>query len=276
MKTRKAAHAGRFYPAHKKEIKKLYQTILLSEQKKIKYELANENLIGAIIPHAGFIYSGYQAIHVFELLKSLQHSLDTIFIINPNHSGYGSSIALDENQAWETPLGNVDLDSDFMNELDFHQSAIAHQHEHSAEVIVTFLKYALAYEFKIVPITMSVQNFENARIIAKSIYDAVQKSEKNTFFIASSDFSHFLSPKLGAELDDFVLKEIIGFNSKGVEQQVNSKNISVCGFGPIMSLMEYAKLKSETPKVTLLKRGHSGEVHPSDEVVNYVSMLVYE
>ena len=71
MKIRKAAHSGRFYPTHKKDIKKMYQTILLSEQKKINYGLANENLIGAIVPHAGFMYSGYQAIHVFEILKNL-------------------------------------------------------------------------------------------------------------------------------------------------------------------------------------------------------------
>ncbi len=276
MKIRKAAHLGRFYPSHKKDIKKLYVSILLSERKKINYELANEQLIGAIIPHAGFMYSGYQAIHVFEILKTLKQKPDTIFIINPNHTGFGPPIATDENHAWETPLGNVDLDLDFIQQLDFPKSAMAHQHEHSAEVMLPFLKYVLGDYFKIVPITMSVQNFENAKIIASKISEISKKSSKNIFVIASSDFSHFLSPQLGHELDDFVLKEILSLNSPGVEKQVTSKNISVCGFGPIMSLIEYSKMISSNPKITLLKRGHSGEVHPSDEVVNYVSILFYK
>ncbi len=276
MKTRKAAHSGRFYPAHKKDIKKLYQAILLAEQKKINYELAKHSLIGAIVPHAGFMYSGYQAIHVFEILRNLKQKLDTVFIINPNHTGFGSPIAIDENEAWETPMGDVELDLGMINELEFPTSLEAHRHEHSAEVMVPFLKYVLDYDFKIVPITMSVQNFENAQIIATAIHKVVEKSGKNAFVIASSDFSHFLSPSLGQELDDFVLKEIYAQNSVGVEVQVNAKNISVCGYGPIMTLMEYAKLESKKPKITLLKRGHSGEVHASDEVVNYVSMLFHD
>lgn len=276
MKIRKAAHLGRFYPAHQQEIIKLYQTILSSEEKNINYALAKSNPFGAIVPHAGFIYSGYQAIHVFEILKNLPSRPDTIFIINPNHTGYGPRIATDENEAWETPLGPVRLDFDMIQKLGFPASEMAHRHEHSAEVMLPFLKYVLDNDFKIVPITMSAQNLENAKLIASAIFQAVKKSAKHVFFIASSDFSHFLSPEKGKELDDYVLKEIYRLNSKGVEAQVNSKNISVCGFGAIMSLIEYAKLAIENPKLSLLKRGHSGEVHQSDEVVNYVSILFHK
>jgi len=276
MKIRKAAHSGRFYPASQQEIIKLYKKILAAEAKNIDYALAKENPIGAIVPHAGFIYSGYQAIHVFEILKDLPSKPDTFFIINPNHRGFGPPIAVDENETWETPFGNVNLDLDLMDSLGFPKSEAAHLHEHAAEVMLPFLKYVLDYDFKIVPITMSVQNLSNAKLIASAIIKSVKLSGKNVFFIASSDFSHFLSPERGKEMDDYVLKEIYKLNSKGVEAQVNSKNISVCGFGPIMSLIEYAKLTTENPKLTLLKRGHSGEVHSSDEVVNYVSILFYE
>ncbi len=276
MKIRKPAHSGRFYPAHKKDVIKLYDSILLSEQKKINYELAQNNLIGAIVPHAGFIYSDYQAIHVFELLKTHPQKFDTIYIINPNHTGFGPEIAIDENDAWETPLGEVKLDLEIINLLDFPRSEEAHRHEHSAEVMLPFLKYVLDYDFSIVPITMSVQNKLNARLIAKEIRSVNLKSGKNTFIIASSDFSHFLSPDYGKIMDDYVLDEINALNSSGIEKQVKSKNISVCGFGPIMSLIEYAKLLAHHPQITMLKRGHSGEVHPSDEVVNYISMLIYQ
>jgi AmmeMemoRadiSam system protein B len=43
-----------------------------------------------------------------------------------------------------------------------------------------------------------------------------------------------------------------------------------------MTLMEYAKLATKQPKAEILKIGHSGEVMPSNEVVDYVSILFYE
>jgi hypothetical protein len=43
-----------------------------------------------------------------------------------------------------------------------------------------------------------------------------------------------------------------------------------------MTLIEYSKLVAKNPKAEILKIGHSGEVIPSDEVVDYVSMLFYD
>jgi len=42
--------------------------------------------------------------------------------------------------------------------------------------------------------------------------------------------------------------------------------------------MQFAnfKLLAEHPKAKILKIGNSGEVVPSDEVLDYVSVLVYE
>jgi AmmeMemoRadiSam system protein B len=53
-------------------------------------------------------------------------------------------------------------------------------------------------------------------------------------------------------------------------------NISVCGYGPIMALMEYSKFRSDEPRADILSRGNSARTYPSDEVVDYVSMIFYE
>ncbi len=275
MKIRKAAHIGKFYPAHKKDLIKLYESILLSEKMKIDYGLAKSDLIGAIVPHAGFIYSGYQAIHFFEILKNHPKKLDTIIIINPNHSGYGDPVSLDECFEWESVLRNTVLDHEFMNELNFPRSEMAHKFEHSGEVMLPFLQYVLDYNFTILPITMSVQNFSNAKRIADAIFNVNQQLKKEILIIASSDFSHFLSPDKGRDLDDHVLREIYALNSEKLEHEVQTKNISVCGYGPIMALIEFAKLSVPGPQISLLKRGHSGEVHPANEVVNYVSVMLH-
>lgn len=275
MKIRKATHIGKFYPAHKKDLIKMYESILLLEKMKINYALAKSDLIGAIVPHAGFMYSGYQAIHFFEILKTHPKKFDSIIIINPNHTGYGDPISLDECFEWEGVFRNTVLDHEFMNKMDFPKSEMAHKFEHSAEVMLPFLQYVLDYDFKILPITMSVQNVGNAKRIADAIFNVNQQLKKEILIIASSDFSHFLSPDKGRELDDHVLREIYALNSEGVEDEVKTKNISVCGYGPIMALIEFAKLTTTDPQLSLLKRGHSGEVHPANEVVNYVSMMFH-
>ncbi len=273
MKTRKAKYAGSFYPAKVADLIKLYHSILSAEQKNINYEHARTKLIGAIVPHAAYVYSGYQAIHVFEILKASSQKFDTFFIVNPNHKTYGPSIAFDTNEAWETPFGEIPLDLDLMNLMGFPKSETPHENEHSGEVMLPFLKHALDYDFKIVPITLSDQTQTTAQTLVSSIYKAVEQSGRKTFFIASSDFSHFLSPEKGRELDDYVLDQIFKLNTAEVEKQINTKQISVCGYGPIMGLMEYSKMISKDPQLNLLKRGHSGEVHPSNEVVDYISIL---
>lgn len=276
MKTRQAAVAGRFYPESKEEIAVQLDQILVKEKPSIDISLSNNQIIGAVVPHAGYMYSAYQAMHFFEILKHSQQQFDSFFIINPNHTGSGTEIALDENDYWETPFGKVEIDKDFYDYLDFSESEEAHKFEHSGEVMIPLLQYSLDYPFKIVPITMSNQNPINARFIAKNIIKANNRLKKKICIIASSDFSHFENPAKGKELDSFVIEEILKLNLDGVYKQVKDKDISVCGFGPIMTLMEYAKLVAQEPQVQTLKIGHSGEIIPSNEVVDYVSILFYE
>lgn len=226
-----------------------------------------------MVPHAGYVFSAYHAIHFFEIVKQSEEHFESVFIINPNHTGYGEAIAFDSNEAWSTPLGTTPVDMDFVETMKFAKSAAAHQYEHSGEVMLPFLQYMLDYEFKIVPVTLSVQNVEVAEQLAKSIYNANEKLNKKILIIASSDFSHYVSPEEGKEMDDYVVKEILEQNTRNVYNQVRTKNISVCGYGPIMTLMEYAKLVSRQPQVDILHRGHSGEIMPSNEVVDYISIL---
>jgi AmmeMemoRadiSam system protein B len=276
MKVRLPAVAGRFYPGTAAEIRSTLGQILLHEKDKINYSLSGEKIIGGISPHAGYMFSAYQAVHLFEILKRSEQQFDTFIIINPNHTGYGAEISIDENEAWETPLGIVPVDSDFQAELGFTVSSLAHRYEHSGEVMVPMLQYFLDYEFKILPVTMSHQNVENAVLIANAIFEINKFLKKNICIIASSDFSHYIHPDEGRRLDGFVINEILKLNSVGVYREIKEKNISACGFGPIMTLIEYSKLTAENPKAEILKIGHSGEVIPSEEVVDYVSMLFYD
>ena len=273
MKIRRSAVAGRFYPAHKDTLIEQIESIKKKELPAVNLKLTNNQIIGGVVPHAGYMFSAYQAVHFFEIIKQSSQRFDTVVIVNPNHTGIGNEIAFDSNDYWETPLGQVSLDIEFGESLGIAISDNEQKHEHSGEVMIPFLQYFLDYDYKIAPITLSNQTYKNAKFLAEKLHESSKLLNRKILIIASSDFSHFLSPEQGKERDAFVLENIITLDSPAIEKVVHKKNISVCGYGPIMTLIEYSKLVSSDPKVDILRIGHSGEVIPSNEVVNYVSIL---
>ena len=120
------------------------------------------------------------------------------------------------------------------------------------------------------------QTHQNAKILAAAIHKAQKLLNRKIQLIASSDFSHYVDPSEGKQLDKLVVDEIMKLNTTGIQNAVVKNSISVCGYGPIMTLMEYAKLITPKPIPKILKQGHSGEVIPSSEVVDYISILFYE
>jgi len=198
MKIRKAAFEGRFYPDNELELDKMLQQILLEEKQQINVSLADKDIIGGVVPHAGYMFSAYQAIHFFNILSQSQKQFDTFIIINPNHTGYGKPISLDENDFWDSPFGKTEIDKEFSELLSLPISAEAHKHEHSGEVMLPLLQHFIKYPFKIVPITILHQTHENAEILASKIYNANNILNKRICVIASSDFSHFVHPEKGS------------------------------------------------------------------------------
>jgi AmmeMemoRadiSam system protein B len=268
--------AGSFYPGTKKEIDNLLDRIFSHEKQNIRTDLSAKDLIGAVVPHAGYIFSAYEAVHVFEILSKSPVKYDTFFIINPNHTGYGREIEVDSNENWQTPLGSVEIDTDFVDNLDLPVSNTAQASEHSAEVMLPFLQKWLLYPFKIVPICILRQNPLTSKEIAEKIFKANQLLKKKIFIIASSDFSHYVDPQKGKEKDTLVLNEIEKLDPEHLYDAVIRNRISVCGYGPIMTLIEYARLVSGKPETKILARGNSGKTMPSSNVVDYVSVLFYQ
>lgn len=273
--TRIPAVSGRFYPSEKNKLAATIQEIYLHEKDKIDHSFAQKIIHGAVVPHAGYMFSAYQAIHFFEILKNSNANTETFVIINPNHTGYGEKMATESHRFWQTPFGKLEQDLEFRDELNIPVSDIAHKNEHAGEVMLPFLQHFLNHQFKIVMITLSEQNAKNAKLLAKKIDDTAKKLNRKITLIASSDFTHFKNPKKSEVLDNLVLQEIENQNIEYVEKIVREHNISVCGFGPIMCLMEYSSLQGNY-KSKILARGHSGQIMPSDEVVNYISIIFYK
>jgi AmmeMemoRadiSam system protein B len=275
MNIREPAVAGTFYPGNGKEIKNLIQKIYHEESPEINTRLAEKRIIGAIVPHAGYVYSGYEAVHVFAILHLSRQVFDTVIIINPNHHGYGPSMATDASDRWQTPLGMVSVDHEMADQMEIPKSAESHRFEHSGEVMVPFLQVFMNKNFNILPISMLRQDPGQAERLAGKITLANQKQKKKILILASSDFSHFVSPEKGEKTDRIVMNAILSMNPNSVYEKIRKTQASVCGYGPIMTLIHYVNMNYTNPVCQLLKFGNSGKTSPSDRVVDYASFLFY-
>jgi AmmeMemoRadiSam system protein B len=276
MTTRRAAVEGRFYPSGRSRIFDQIREIEKA-QRYIETDLVAHRIFGAVLPHAGHIYSGYQTIPFFNLLNRMGLTPDTFVIVHPNHAGYGTSPAVDEADTWQNSIGDVHIDEAFAHAMELPFDRTAHAHEHSAEVIIPFLQYYFPdHPFKIVPVSMREQDHASASRVAESLLNACRTTGRNMMILSSCDFSHFLTPDEGRNRDQKVIDEILLRNAQGVEKAVRRHRASVCGYGPIMVLMEFAAAYDTEYRVEILARGHSGEVFSSPEVVDYISMVFFQ
>ena len=229
--------------------------------------------MGLICPHAGYVYSGPVAASSFYEL-AIDGKPDTVVLLGPNHTGYGSGLALMREGIWRTPLGDVEVDSEISDAI-LHETNIvdvdevAHRYEHSIEVQLPFLQFLYGNAFKIVPICYLMQDYESALEIGRALTESLNGT--NTVVIASSDMTHYESAKAAGVKDQAALKAVTGLNAKCFYETVETQNITACGYAPITSLITYGV--GVRAKAQLLNYRDSGDItgdHSS--VVGYAAV----
>ena len=292
VEIRKPAVAGQFYPSSKDGLQQQITECFMDKRGCgiiPKIGSGEKDIKGLVVPHAGYIYSGAIASYAYHHLAAHGFA-ETFIILGPNHTGAGSGVSVMTEGMWETPLGNIPINSDLAQKI--HTGIVdsdetAHRHEHSIEVQLPFLQFiAKEKMFDFVPVCMMMQDVETAAEVGLILAEAIQKTPKKTVVIASSDFSHagfnYMSmPPEGMRVDSYAEKQdhlaiekILALDPKGLIETVHDKSITMCGYGPVASMLTAAKKQGAT-KVELLKYGTSYEVHPNTSCVGYGALVVY-
>lgn len=270
MKIRHQQVAGFFYPAEKD---KLQRDISLMLQV-AKPEKSFSKIFGIVSPHAGYIYSGKTAASVYNLLKNKKYK--TVIVISPSHSEYFSGISIYDGDAYETPLGIVEINQEMAEELVKNSKTIfrgiqGHRKEHALEVQIPFLQSVLK-DFNIVPIVMGDQSKMFVDELAEKISKMV---DDETLVVASSDMSHFYSSEEANKLDSVVEKRINDFDFENLLKDLDNHQCEACGGGPIAAMMKAAALNNIS-KSLVINRSDSGDITgDKSEVVGYLSAVVY-
>ena len=270
---RRPAVAGQFYSGDKnrlsQEIKRCFESPIGPGSSTPPTSVKERTIVGAVSPHAGYMFSGPVAAHLFRLLWA-QTPPRTVIIIGPNHTGYGTGVAV-TSEDFQTPLGIVKVDGSLIGDLVddlVMDDPDAHAFEHSLEVQIPFMQY-IGWNPLIVPMCIGVQDFDVLVAVGKRIREATSGRD-DVLVIASSDMSHYISAKRAKELDTKAIDCVLSMNPRLLYDTVLKNNITMCGFGPTIIMMEALK----GSKAKLLKYATSGDVQPMDEVVGYASISV--
>ena len=277
-RVRSPAVAGSFYPADPVELNGLIDGCFVSSPLGPKgTRPASSAMIAGMAPHAGYVYSGPCAAHLY---SSLDPAVKRVIVLGVNHWARGQRASLSPWQTWRTPLGEVAVDQELSDILEarvkfLKPDAPAHAQEHSIEVHLPFLERVLA-DFTILPISLSHLSEEECAELGTAIADLCKTdavSKQKTLILASSDLSHYLSPKETEKLDRMALEQVLALDALGLLRVVEDKNISMCGVLPT-AVMLFAAATLGAKRARLLKHCHSGDVSPMRKVVGYASVAV--
>lgn len=274
MRVRTPAVAGMFYPKEKNELKESIHDCIVHEYGVGESKMEFGKVYGVVCPHAGYMYSGPVASHSFQSISNQDFEL--AIIVGPNHWGIGCGVATMKDAVWQTPLGDVEVDSESAQqiheisklvEIDF----FSHTRDHSIEVQVPMLQEFYKKPFKILPIILNDQEHEFAVEIGSAVAKLAQK--KKSIIIASSDFTHYEENSFAHSQDRALIEPILDLDVERFYKVLNDRRVTACGYGAIASAMVACKeLGAKQGK--LLKYATSGDIAGDKRsVVGYASIV---
>jgi len=264
---RQPAVAGQFYPKEAEDLKALIETLVDKNADK-------KDAIGALIPHAGYTYSGSVAGAVISQIKFK----DTFVIIGPNHTGLGFPFSIMTEGKWVTPLGEVTVDTYLAEQIlsssqNLQADATAHQREHSIEVQLPLLQY-IKPNFNIVPIAITHGNIEVYKEIGNAIAMAIKTTQREAVILASGDMTHYEPRDSAEKKDKQAIEAIINLNEDELTRRFKEQNISMCAYSPAVCLITAAK-KLGGRAAELVEYRTSGDATGDyGSVVGYAGILI--
>jgi AmmeMemoRadiSam system protein B len=260
---REPAVAGRFYPRDPARLAADVAALLPAAEA--------APALGALLPHAGYVYSGAVAGATYARIAVPQRAV----VLCPNHTGRGARVALWPEGSWRTPLGAVALDAPLTDALrtapGVSEDRAAHALEHALEVQLPFLQ-ARRPDVAIAALCLAHLPVDACRALGEAMAAALR--ERPALVVASSDMSHYLPAEEARRLDHRALERVLALDPEGLHATVEREDISMCGVIPA-TVMLFAARALGARTAELVRYAHSGEVNGDlARVVGYAGVVV--
>jgi AmmeMemoRadiSam system protein B len=270
MRVRQPAVAGLFYPGQPAQLLAAVRELLAAAPGEARPSVA------AMAPHAGYVYSGRTAAHVFAGLVVPRCCI----VIAPNHTGLGASEqggSVSAVGSFVTPMGEVPVDeitaADLLARCDvLEDDPAAHAREHAVEVELPFL-LARRPDVAIVPIVLGWSDWPRTRQLGEALAELVRAAADPPLLLASSDMNHYESAAVAAEKDRLALAEVERLDGEGLLEVTRRHRVSMCGRVPAAAVLHAAKLLGAR-RGEVVHTSHSGMVTGDDgSVVSYAGVI---
>jgi hypothetical protein len=272
--------AGTWYPGSPEKLRDAVDDYLAHAE----YFPTDDELVALISPHAGYPYSGQTAAYAYRQLENRQ--FDTVVLMGPSHRADYGAYAVNAQRYYWTPLGEVELDQEFIRALDERVALtrVEHDREHSLEIQLPFLQRALG-AFKLVPIMMSLPFYivgEDALESSQQLAAALAELAKTrrALFVASSDLSHLSDYAAVKKFDARFAELVAAFDLPALVRYMwEGRECRACGDAPIVTALLAAQTLG-ADRVRVLQLTNSGDVTGEREraeyVVGYLAAAVYK
>ena len=188
MGIRKADFAGSWYPGRSDDCE---QEILSFLKDKNISGPAGKHLIGGIVPHAGWYFSGSIACNVISALKD--ETPPDVVVIFGMHLHEDSPRYIMKEGGWETPFGDIQIADELTGKLiekfSFNiETAENYQRDNTIELQLPFVKY-LFENVKIVPI--GVPPAMDSLRIGEAVAEIASELGLKIKVLGSTDLTHY-------------------------------------------------------------------------------------
>lgn len=238
----------------------------------------SRNSIAAIVPHAGWYYSGKLAVRSIYRLYPYP---DTIIIIG-GHLKSGAPLYYFPEDKFETPIGDFNMDKLFLpglrEEFEIKQD---YTNDNTVEIIVPILKYFFP---KSKLLCLRIGAGKEAVKLGTVIYNISRKLNQNINVIGSTDLTHYgrnysFSPhgtgikalNWAKEINDKeIINKMLNMDYDGILESANN-NSSACSSGAASAVVRFAD-HFEKKSGHLVGYSNSYDISPADSFVGYAGI----
>jgi AmmeMemoRadiSam system protein B len=264
---RPPAVAGKFYPGTAPELEALLAKLFAGAER------APEKVLGCVVPHAGYVYSGGVAARTFARVRLPER----VLILAPNHTGLGPPLSLWPGGRWKTPLGEVAVDEPLTEALRARAGVApdtaAHLHEHAAEVMVPFLQREKPGA-TIAAVVVGTHAPARLEALGRAIAAVLDEVAPEALLLASSDINHYEPHARTLEKDQLAIDRVLALDPAGLLETCEAREISMCGVAPTAAMLWAAKARGAT-RAVLVDHKTSGDAFGDyARVVGYAGIVV--
>jgi len=239
-------------------------------------------VVGLIVPHAGYVYSGLTAAYAFKATIGVEYA--RVILISPSHKPYSQPLLTTAHDAYATPLGAVPVDraalaalNRFLGEASkLSIAAVRNDQEHSLEIELPFLQVTQPQGFKLVPLMMMDQSASTARLLSSALVRLIQSfpPDEPTLLVASSDLSHFYTESAANRLDSTLAQAVREFTLESFYQHKQRGDMEACGLAPMAVVLQTSHLLGANQVTVADYRTSAAVTGDRSSVVGYLSAII--